>query len=744
MKRILYIFAIALAAAACAKDDGMLPADEIGVLDEAPTVGCAAGEYILSVLSDGPFTVQLDNASWISFTGKTERVAAGEGDSEIRLSCEFNRGLMRQTTLTLVRGRKTLPVVLTQLGVLSSDISFPDNSMTIDGEGGSESARVLSVYKDEDLDISVSYDGAAGWISDVYKSNNFIHFNALANGSGENRTARISVVSRKYPEIGDVMQVLQLGGEAPQWVTFSEVRNLLPVAGEMTVEENWCIDGIVIGDNSEGNGGENINISANLQDLTCCARTLYLQDAAGEYGFRILLNRTEDNLASRYSHVRLLLKGAKLECKGGDEVAPLHYDISGIGSEHLMSCSEGSRYDIPAKEKYIDELTDADVYTFVTLRDCEIPIRKGPFVPIDIRHRHVIHSYPMVIRDKRGGTAHLYTNHIATWQRDGNGLPQGAGSISGVIVHETCDNFDWDEMEMDRRIDEGVLPDYITGIGHIGRYQIRPFTRKEIALADKFEDGFSEMLMEIRYYNASNTQIVKNVADKTIYSTYPPVPDPINSTEIKGYLQLIQSNGSTGTVDVWRDWTHVGPEVNGEITDGPRGNGVFDYYGVPAEWEPYSSVRTTSLIMKSSAWYKGANWSVNQYWQATVNTEGLTYANFPLSVQFGCVSGLGQTVGAPRYWRLEYSLNKIDWVEMDDYTVPDFPILSNRMPWQCPGPKYVSITLPEDTSLLGQSEVYIRLRPTSNVAGTIGTYSGGEIVSGRETELNYFAVRYNK
>ena len=42
MKRILYIFAIALAAAACAKDDGMLSADEIGVLDEAPTVGCIA------------------------------------------------------------------------------------------------------------------------------------------------------------------------------------------------------------------------------------------------------------------------------------------------------------------------------------------------------------------------------------------------------------------------------------------------------------------------------------------------------------------------------------------------------------------------------------------------------------------------------------------------------------------------------------------------------------------------------
>lgn len=738
------MMAIALAAAACAKDNGMLSADEIGVRDEAPSVGCEAGTYLLSVLADGPFTVNLDDASWISFAETNARSITGNGDSDIRIALEYNRGLMRQSTLTIVRGRKSLPVTLTQLGVLSSDISFPDRSVTIDGEGGEEAVRVLSVYKDEDLDISVAYDGPSGWISAVRKSNNFIHFEALANASEENRCARISVVSRKNPGIGDVMQVVQLGGEAPVMATFSEVRNLLPVAGETVVSENWYIDGVVIGDDSEGNGGENINISANLQDLTRSSRTLYVQDAAGELGFRILLDKPEDNLAARYAHLRFLVKGAKLECKGGDEAAPLRYEFSGIGAEHLIALSEGSRYDLPVKEKYIEDLTDEDVYTFVTLRECEIPIRKGPFVPIDIRHRHIIHSYPMVIRDRMGGTAHLFTNLSALWQRDGNGLPQGSGNISGVIVHETCDNFEWDSEEMDRRMDEGVLPGYITGIGHIGRYQIRPFTRKEIALAEKFEDNFSEMLMEIRYYNASNSQIVKNVASNTIYPTYPAVPDPINSTELKGCLQLIQSNGSAGGMDVWRDWTHLGRELNGEIIDPENGNGVFDYYGVPSEWEPYSSVRTTSLIMKSSAWYKGANWSEKQYWMATFNTESLTAANFPLSVQFGCASGLGQTVGAPRYWVLEYSVDGFSWNEVEYYTVPDFPILSNRMPWQCPGPKYVSITLPEDPALLGRSAAYVRMRPISTAAGTISSYDSGEIVSGRETELNYFAIRYNK
>ena len=105
---------------------------------------------------------------------------------------------------------------------------------------------------------------------------------------------------------------------------------------------------------------------------------------------------------------------------------------------------------------------------------------------------------------------------------------------------------------------------------------------------------------------------------------------------------------------------------------------------------------------------------------------------------------MGRTVGAPRYWNMEYSVDGQKWTTAASYTVPDFPVISSRKPWQCPGPKYVSINLPEDTSLLDRNIVYVRMRPSSTQAGTTASYDGGTIVEGRETAMNYFAVRYNK
>ena len=219
------------------------------------------------------------------------------------------------------------------------------------------------------------------------------------------------------------MQLVQLGsGVETSTVGFDEVRALLTSAGTIEITENLVIEAVVTGDNSEGNGGENRNISANLQDNTLTERTVYIQNADGSLGFKLVFDKVSDNITTRYNHMRLLLNGVTIERRGGTSVEPVHYIITGAVAANVLELSEGSVYDVPSKVKTIGELTDADVYTYVTLRDCEIPIRKGPFVPMDIRHTHVIHSYPMVIRDIEGGTAHLITNLTASWQRDGNGL----------------------------------------------------------------------------------------------------------------------------------------------------------------------------------------------------------------------------------------------------------------------------------------------------------------------------------
>lgn len=746
MKKIIfYIVPFLCMLCACSQKEGLVSVDELGVKQREVSLDCAEGVYDVQVLCDGAFEAVLSDESWISFADTQQRCMESNGDAVLSVRYEYNRGLARSASMTITHGRKSLKVEFTQDGVLSSEISFSQHSVTMGAEASEAAVKFLSVYKDEDLVFDVSYEGEGGWIQDISKENNFVTFNCIANPAQQSRYATVSVSLTGSSAASDMLQVCQMGaGMQLQELTISQLKSM--AAKEPAVlDQPYVVEGVVIGDDACHNGGENINISASLQDVTLSARTMYIQNADASAGFKLVFASASDNILKRYDKVRILLEGTTLKMAGGNsENDPLRCEITDVTCKNILSSNEGSAYDLTAKRKHISELTDDDIYTYVTLADCEIPVRKGPFVPIDLRHRKVIHSYPMILRDIDGGSTHIMTNLGASWERDGMGLPQGSGSVSGVVVHEYCDNFEWDTAQAMRQLQEGILPDYVTCVGNLGRYQIRPFSKEEIAISDNFDDGFSELIMEIRYYNKSNYEIVKNVNGNYIYSTYPLVPDPIYDSSVKGKMYVVNKDGAFGNTALFRDWTHVGPYVGGVITVPENGNGVNDFYDVPTEFTPYASVGTTGLVMKSSAWYAASGWCPEKYWCASFSTEGLTAANFPLSVQIGAISGLGQTVGAPRYWVLEYSVDGKTWSKVQEYTVPDFPILSNRKPWQCPGPKYMSFNLPENSRLLDKTEVFVRLRPTVNQAGTPNDYDGGSIVENREAVLNYFAIRYNK
>ena len=149
----------------------------------------------------------------------------------------------------------------------------------------------------------------------------------------------------------------------------------------------------------------------------------------------------------------------------------------------------GSASAIPQKQKYYDELTDQDIYTWVTLLDCELPVRKGSLTPINEGYARNTGAnretkYPMLVRDRKGSSFYMLTNTTCKYRRDGQMLPYGSGIISGVVVHETHDRFVW----------YGVQ-----GAGDIGRYQIRHLTREDIALEKDFSNSFSALLTEYRY-----------------------------------------------------------------------------------------------------------------------------------------------------------------------------------------------------------------------------------------------------
>jgi hypothetical protein len=130
--------------------------------------------------------------------------------------------------------------------------------------------------------------------------------------------------------------------------------------------------------------------------------------------------------------------------------------------------------------KYFYELTDDDIYTYVTIRDCEFPVKKGPLTPLNegytgggvatTHSANRISSYPQLVRDAYGNSFYTITNTTCVYRRNAKQLPYGSGNISGVIVHEACDRFEWDSAKQAQMIAENYSDDQIYNLGYIGRY----------------------------------------------------------------------------------------------------------------------------------------------------------------------------------------------------------------------------------------------------------------------------------
>ena len=93
-------------------------------------------------------------------------------------------------------------------------------------------------------------------------------------------------------------------------------------------------------------------------------------------------------------------------------------------------------------------MNDNDLYTYVTLKDVELPVRKGAISPVNEGYSigtgaNRLSKYPLMVRDRNADHLYMYTNTVCLYRNDGTRLPYGSGKISGVIVHERFSRFEW-------------------------------------------------------------------------------------------------------------------------------------------------------------------------------------------------------------------------------------------------------------------------------------------------------------
>lgn len=257
-----------------------------------------------------------------------------------------------------------------------------------------------------------------------------------------------------------------------QTVGFEAVRAMANAEGT-PVAQSTVIEGVVIGDCGSPNMDNNPNLNYYSVDTSVNDCTNYIQSADGRYGFRLQFDHSMYNRLPRYARATLDLAGATVVRQNNPE----RYTVKGLTSANIVRVEAGDPSAVAVKHKRISELCDADVYTYVLLDDVCFTFRNGCYTNIwepyaqpssvnsMLEPNGRMDSWAALVSDASDCERGIYmlVNTKCEWRRSGKPVPQGRGSVGGVVV------FPWQ-----RRYG-----------GWMGRYGIRPIDEKDINVGNK-------------------------------------------------------------------------------------------------------------------------------------------------------------------------------------------------------------------------------------------------------------------
>ncbi len=527
-------------------------------------------------------------------------------------------------------GNRTDTVSLQQRG-LTPQIAIADTTLQSIANGGSLKSVITTNVPLDKMSVSYRFDDPAqeGWLKEATISNGYLFLKADTSKSAAQRTGmltlsyldalgsttRDSVRIRQHPGIDFTGAVLK---------DFAYVKQSLAAGA---IDENIYIEGIVISDKGHPNIAKNNNTATNKHTLDKSenAVAVYIQSMDGASGIYFKTQTPGDNIFSFNDHVKIWLKGATLaKLANPDRVV-----ITGIVAPQVMQ-KESRTAMLQPREKYIGELTDNDLYTYVKLRDVEISVPSGSFTNINEGYTARMDCYPTHIRDIRGNGMYMLTNLDVPYRRDGEQVPQGSGTIAGVIVSETMDRYG----------------------GNIGKYAIRHLRRDDIALQNARENGLSNVLAEWSRY--------KSEFAATPTATQNPLTPEIGA----GRLWQTTKTG----LDFTSSGIGAATDYNGLLQETATVKGAVSNGG----WSTKNWWNTTAN--------KGEGWMIE------VSTAGITT---PISLQLEGNSD----IGGPRNFTVEWASTNDDaanWTSVGTFTFQDVANWSNTLLTQVAGSKVVN------------------------------------------------------
>ena len=501
------------------------------------------------------------------------------------------------------------------------------------------------------VEIAVTYaEEGQSWISDVKAADGALTFNVAQNPTSRNRSAVIALSGKD--EFGreanaevKVVQSLNMDPSVAEETDFSTVLAL--PAGQ--VGENVYVKGTVVLD------GKNPNFNEGYYTV---------QNASGQV---IVFKSSVDLGLSRNDDVTLWLLGTEIEERNDGDAA--YRLFSGVGSQHIMAKSAGTGVEpLPV---HISDLSESMMYRLVSLQDVEFSIPFGGYVNYNEYYitgaggpkyvNALTQNYPQSVRDINGDHIYMLTNFSVPYRSAS--LPQGSGSLTGIVVSEKNSN-----------------------MGNIGKFQIRHISGADIAMAKSRSDGFTDVLVEWDFTKPSTfTDGQKSIA---------PSAGQKNAVFFK--------SNSTGFYAKYKE---------GEIYF------VEEYRG-----DKFTNAAKTANTYTNCA-VSSSKWDTNTYWYIeNVSTVGI---NGTLSLQFASNS-LTSTGPAFFIVEWSLDGNTWTAVPNGEYQVMGQCTSSVLRADHMPGHKIFDFRLPSELNNQSNIHIRLRLNSYVNVVGaTVASLPAG-------------------
>lgn len=214
--------------------------------------------------------------------------------------------------------------------------------------------------------------------------------------------------------------------------TIISLWNLCPKGDSVIIEGHITAQMVVISDCDSPNMAPSYNVTAATLVDDKNRSTVFVQTLDGNFGLRLIMERRGENFLHRGDVVTFDFYGCTVTRDPSSDALT----IKGVEAQrNILACQTGS--ELVPKQKTLAELTPRDINTYVTITNLDVVFKDGSWYNVHESWTRKMDGWASLLRGGDGRCIYMLLTNACEWRRNGDPLPQGTISVSGVLVHET-------------------------------------------------------------------------------------------------------------------------------------------------------------------------------------------------------------------------------------------------------------------------------------------------------------------